>query len=298
MHAHGLRGNTEFACRGFHRVTAQNHVGNFALTIRQHLAAETVEGCLNAVVLGIRRGLYQAVPSKTGQQVANHRFDCTQQIDLLRGQARAAAALEQTQGNLARSADIGNEIAVFTAAGAQVVGFVVVAVEKVVRCDVFQVIEALGQPALHGQAEWIEQVAGSEIAIEDGVAVLLGNPVLIQQLWRLALAFQTDHHRFNRHQLTDGRRQVLKGPGGFNMGAGVLQRRMPLLQGAQGQADGSFQGCMAHAPQSTCWATSLHLGNGVKPDPHVPLYKPSRRSSLAVSTMHWRKVSTISSTCA
>ncbi|MNC79785.1 hypothetical protein D3C75_1323650 [compost metagenome] len=49
-------------------------------------------------------------------------------------------------------------------------------------------VEALRQTALHCQTKGIEQVARGEVAIEDGVAVLLGNALLVQQLRRLALA--------------------------------------------------------------------------------------------------------------
>ncbi|MNP18495.1 hypothetical protein D3C76_1109790 [compost metagenome] len=202
-------------------------------------------------------------------------------MDLLAAQARTAATLEQAQGNLPRITDIGNEIAVFTAAGAQVIGLVIVTVEEVVRGDVFKMVEALRQTALHRQTKGIEQVARGEVAIEDGVAVLLGNALLVQQLRRPPLALEADHHRLDRHQLADGRGQMPEGIRRFAMGKSVLQRCMPLLQGAKRQTDRGFRGCVAHAPQSNGWSTSLHLWAT-----HVPLYSPSRRNSVAVSTMH------------
>ncbi|MNF89983.1 hypothetical protein D3C84_725330 [compost metagenome] len=169
-------------------MTAQDHVRHFALAIGQYLAAKTVECGLETVVPAGIAGLRQAMTGEARQQLANHRLDGAQQMDLLGAQARTAAALEQAQGNLPRITDIGNEIAVFTAAGAQVIGFVIVTVEEVVRGNVFEMVEALRQTALHRQTKGIEQVARGEVAIEDGVAVLLGNALLVQQLRCLALA--------------------------------------------------------------------------------------------------------------
>ncbi|MNJ54359.1 hypothetical protein D3C77_497950 [compost metagenome] len=214
------------------------------------MTAKAVKRRLDGVVAAHFGGWRQAMVGETHQQLANHRFNRTQQVDLLGAQTRTAAALEQTKGNLAGITDIGNEVAVFTAAGAQVIGLVVVTVEKVIGGDVFQVVKTLGQAAFHRQTERVEQIARCEVAIKDSVAVLLGNALLIQQLRRLALALEADHHRFDCHQLADRSGQVLKASRCFTVGTGALQRRVPLLQSAQRQADRGIKGCVAHAPQS------------------------------------------------
>ncbi|MNC35008.1 hypothetical protein D3C75_834730 [compost metagenome] len=94
-------------------------------------------------------------------------------------------------------------------------------------------VEALGQAALHGQAERVEQVAGSEVALQHGSAVQVGDALLVQQLRCPPLALEADHHRFHLHQLADGGRHMRQRLGRFAVGQCALQRRMPLLQRAQ-----------------------------------------------------------------
>ncbi|MNN48108.1 hypothetical protein D3C81_1625690 [compost metagenome] len=138
-------------------------------------------------------------------------------------------------------------MAVFHRAAFEVVGLVVLAAEEIVRGDFRQRVEALGKAVFHGQAEGIEHVAAGVVALGERLAVLLGDAALVEVARRLALAFEAEQHRFDRHQLGQGlgqmRREIRLG----DTGHGARQPRMPGMQGRGGN------NCLglAHARQSS-----------------------------------------------
>ncbi|MNX89964.1 hypothetical protein D3C86_1219930 [compost metagenome] len=231
------------------------------LTFGQQVAAEMFESRLHPVLEIIAHALvFIALDLATAQhapltefadEFTHQRFHGAQQIQLFGAQAFTAETLIEADGNLRVIAGIDDVVAVFRAARLQVIGFVVVTVEEVVRGNFLQVIEALRQPLLHRQAERVEQITPGKIALQNRDLILLRNPALMQQLGRAVLTLQADHHRLDGHQLRQRRRQVLQGVRLIDMGECLAHSPMPFVQCPEGHRDQRIVVWFAHAPQSS-----------------------------------------------
>ncbi|MCY1305840.1 hypothetical protein D9M70_556660 [compost metagenome] len=108
-------------------------------------------------------------------------------------------------------------------------------------------VEAFGQAVLHGQAEGVEQITPSVVALDQRLAVLLRDAELVERAWCQALAFQAEQHRLDGHQAAQRLDQVLTERRFRDSGHGPRQSRMPGMQGGGGGGGGA----VGHAGQSS-----------------------------------------------
>ncbi|MDT4869151.1 hypothetical protein FQZ97_1041670 [compost metagenome] len=109
-------------------------------------------------------------------------------------------------------------------------------------------VEALGQAVLHGQAEGVEKITPSVVALDQRLAVLLRDAELVERAWCQALAFQAEQHRLDGHQAPQRLDQPLAEHRLGDAGHGPRQPRMPGMQGGGGGRTG---GVVGHAGQSS-----------------------------------------------